>query len=745
MHILQRLFAIARPYTAKLLFVAIFTSLGALGELVEPWVYRAIVNDIAGVFVSKESGIWPEILEELRTGGPDSDVEAPAPSSSSPAPSLAPSAAPGAKPDATVSGGGPVMAHSGLGGSEAQSRVGAGTTQQPAPGDESVGAQPGTAQNTRLRTDSPGAGKARQPSPKQQSGRRARLRHLQNRIVKQMAQAQPTPVTGQAPPSRPAPAPTNPILPPQTVSHAMRTLWLGVLILLGAAVLAKFFTACAEFLSARTTNEMEESFILNTFRHVLRLPFSFFTKRSAGSIARQIDQADQMAPLYAAVTQEVWSELFTAAAILVVMLSVNLELSLIVLIAVLVYLLVTIRMTRHLEAHLEDYYALWDDVSGRIHESVAGVKTVRTLGNEDYEVERTSSIVKNAFRSYLQRARVETRYTFTQNVLIYVSKALVLGLGGMRALQHQLTPGDVVMFMAYLDRIYSPVHNLTGLYSAIQRHVISLLRAFRLLDIKEEERGTRKPVELRAARVEFCDVEFAYREGSPVLLGVNFSLEPGLVTALIGPSGAGKTTIADLLAGIYRPQRGSILVNGEDLSDLDLNHWRKQISVVSPEGAIFRDTLTENIRYARLDADDKELRLAADKAGLGPAIDRLPEGMDTVLGERGFELSLGERQRVLLARAFLANPKLLILDEATANLDFKTEAAVKRTLLDLTRGRTTVIIAHRQSMMTDVDRVIAIRDGRVIEDGTPQELLDSHGYFFQMMSAQAKTTEMRVQ
>src|SRR5438105_5166796 len=400
MHILQRLFAIARPYAAKLLFVAIFTSLGALGELVEPWVYRAIVNDIAGVFVSKESGVWPEILEELRTGGPDSDVEAPAPPSSSPAPSLAPSPASGGQPGATVSGGAPVTAHSGPTHSEDQSRVGAGTAQQPAPDSESVGTQAGTAQNARPRTGSPEAGKARQPGLKQQSERRRRLRHLRNRIVKQMAQARPTPAPGQAPKS--GLAPNNPILPPRTVSHAMRTLWLGVLILLGAAVLAKFFTACAEFLAARTTNEMEESFILNTFRHVLRLPFSFFTKRSAGSIARQIDQADQMAPLYAAVTQEVWSELFTAAAILVVMLSVNLELSLIVLIAVLVYLLVTIRMPRHLEAHLEDYYALWDDVSGRIHESVAGVKTVRTLGNEDYEVERTSSTVKNAFRSYLK-------------------------------------------------------------------------------------------------------------------------------------------------------------------------------------------------------------------------------------------------------------------------------------------------------------------------------------------------------
>jgi ABC-type multidrug transport system fused ATPase/permease subunit len=733
MHILQRLYGIARPYAAKLLIVAILTSLGALGELVEPWVYRAIINDIAGVFVSKESGIWPEILDELRTDSPESENEVPAPSP--PTATGTGTAASAGQPGSKLSTGPAPVAVNSAPSDSAETH--SNQTQEPSAGNVPVQLDSGATSKTRPRGLGRAAEKGQQPALSRGLPRSQAVRRLHQPVLKRIAKGQQ--------PLRSSPGTKNPILPPQTVSHALRTLWIGVLILLGASVLAKFFTACAEFLAARTTNEMEENFILNTFRHVLRLPFSFFTRRSAGSIARQIDQADQMAPLYAAVTQEVWSELFTAAAILVVMLSVNLELSLIVLIAVLVYLLVTIRMTRHLEAHLEDYYALWDDVSGRIHESVAGVKTVRTLGNEDYEVERTSSTVKNAFRSYLKRSKVETRYTFTQNVLIYVSKALVLGLGGMRALQHQLTPGDVVMFVAYLDRIYSPVHNLTGLYSAIQRHVVSLLRAFRLLDIKEEQRGARPVGEARPMRIEFKDVDFAYREGSPVLRGVSFTMEPGLVTALIGPSGAGKTTIADLLVGIYQPQHGTILVNGQDLTELDLNEWRKQISVVSPEGAIFRDTVAHNIRYARLGATEREVRSAAAKAGLAAAIDRLPEGMDTVLGERGFELSLGERQRVLLARAFLANPKLLILDEATANLDFKTEAAVKKTLLELTRGRTTLIIAHRQSMMTDVDRVIAIRDGRVIEEGTPQHLLDSHGYFFQMMSAQAKTSELQVQ
>lgn len=725
MNILRRLVQVARPYAGRLLLVALLTSLGALGELVEPWVYRAIVNDIAGVFVSKATGLWPEILEELRSGGAEEEAEAPAPSgtpstpeTTQPAPTPAPAS--GAQQAQAAQESKPAATQGGVGGTAHPASAGPGAPTRGAPGSH---AAKGKASAVKAASAKPPAAKS--------TSRRSRLRRLRSQVAQQLAEAV-------------KPSATPPVLPPRTVSHAMRTLWLGVVVLLAAAVLAKFFTAAADLLVANTTNDMEENFIMRTFRHVLRLPFDYFTRRPSGTIARQIDQSDQMAPLYAAVTQEVWSELFTASAIIIVMLSVNLQLSLVVLLAVLVYLLVTVRMTRHLEAHLEDYYALWDDVSGRIQEVIAGIKTVRTHANQDYELQRTASTMHNAFRTYLRRQRVETRYTFLQNLLIYGSKGLVLGVGGMRALEHQLTPGDVVMFMAYLDRIYLPVHNLTALYAAMQRNVASLLRAFRLLEVPEEG-GKREPVEIQEGRVEFQNLEFRYREDRPVLKGVSFTLEPGLVTALIGPSGAGKTTIADLLVQLYTPQSGRIVVDGHDLAHMDLNRWRKQVCVVSPEGTIFHDTLAQNIRYSRLNATDEEVRQAALKAGLGRAIERLPEGINTQLGERGYELSMGERQRVLLARAFLSDPRLLILDEATANLDFKTEAAIKRTLLELTRGRTTLIIAHRQSMMTDVDRVIAIRDGEVIEEGAPQELFERQGYFFQMMSAQAPSPEVRVQ
>ncbi len=668
MHTLNRLFLIARPYAGRLILVAVLTSLGALAELVEPWVYRAIINDIAGVFVSKETGLWPEFLEELRGGASESEVTPP-PTAPSPTPN------------------------------------------EVVPSDSS----PTTPQ---MQT--------------RESGKRRKLGQAPKRSPHRVTSPNPAPST-QLP------------LPPRTVSHAIRTLWLGVLVLLVAAVLAKFFAACGELLAARTTNAIEESFILRTFKHVLRLPLSFFTQQPSGAIARQIDQSDQVAPLYSAVTREIWSELFMAVAILIVMMSVNMQLSIVVLVALLVYALVTLHMTRRLETHLEEYYGLWDEVSGRIQEAVAGIKTVRLHANENYETERTAGVIKNAFQTYLARKQVETRYTFAQNTLINLSKGMVLYLGGMKALEHQLTPGDVVMFVAYLDRIYSPVYNLTALYSVIQRHVVALHRAFRLLDVEEEKGREGRPLQITEGRVEFRNVEFEYRKDRPVLRDASFVLRPGEVSALIGPSGAGKTTISDLLLQLYTPLGGMISVDGRDLRTIDPSVLRKQVAVVSADGTIFRDTLSQNIRYGRLDASDEEVRSAAYKAGLRHTVDRLPEGFSTKLGERGYELSTGERQRVLLARAFLANPRILILDEATANLDFKTEAAVKKTLNELTHGRTTLIIAHRQSMLTEVDWVIAIRDGRVIEQGPPPELLSQQGYFFQMMTAQQRGPELRVQ
>jgi ABC-type multidrug transport system fused ATPase/permease subunit len=205
---------------------------------------------------------------------------------------------------------------------------------------------------------------------------------------------------------------------------------------------------------------------------------------------------------------------------------------------------------------------------------------------------------------------------------------------------------------------------------------------------------------------------------------------------LVGPSGAGKTTLTDLLIGLYQPQAGTILVDGQRLTEVAPSSLRGAIRGVAADGMLFRMTIAENIRYGRFDASDAEIMDTARMAGLGPLLERLPEGLATPIGERGVELSMGERQRVLLARAFIGRPLILLLDEATANLDFKTEAAVKEAINVISEGRTTLVVAHRRSMLSDVDRILVLRGGKVEQDGSPAELLRVDGYYRQMMTAE---------
>ncbi|HEX7978418.1 MAG TPA: ATP-binding cassette domain-containing protein, partial [Gemmatimonadaceae bacterium] len=221
--------------------------------------------------------------------------------------------------------------------------------------------------------------------------------------------------------------------------------------------------------------------------------------------------------------------------------------------------------------------------------------------------------------------------------------------------------------------------------------------------------------------------------GREVIRGVTFCVNPGEHVALIGPSGAGKTTLADLLMGLQQPKSGSIRLDGESLDRVDRGSIHLAVRAVAADETLFRATMRDNIRYGRFDATDDEIADAAERAGLGPLLTRLREGLETEIGEGGITLSAGERQRVLLARAFIARPRVLILDEATANLDYVTEASVKKALAVLGQGRTMITIAHRRAMLTDVDRVIVVRDGAIEQDGSPEELLRSGGFYADMI------------
>jgi len=515
---------------------------------------------------------------------------------------------------------------------------------------------------------------------------------------------------------------------PRTPEQTLNTFIWAVGLMFALSIFSFLVWLVADNMSAKLASQIESSFIQRVFGHVLRLPLAFFGRRASGALAKQIDQADQVSPIVNAFTQTIMPETMTIVGASAIMITQNVQLSLIALITLPPYLFVAWRSAKRLEKGLENYYGQWEDVSGHIQDSLSAIKTVKLSGAEDREIGKFRAASLAAYETYIQRTRLGNKFIFWEHAITQLGNALVLGFGGWFALEHELTPGDVVMFVSYVGMLYGPIDSLTGLAVELQQYGIALRRALRLTQVKMETQ-TGNQLKPGLGQIEFKDVHFSYVPGSEVLRGLSLMIKPGQVVGLVGPSGAGKTTTVDLLLRLYEPESGAILIDGEKLSELKAATVRREIGVVAADGAVFRGTLADNIRYQRIETPDEEVRAAALAAGLGPALDRLPDGVQSKVGEGGMGLSVGERQRLQLARVLAANPRIMVLDEATANLDYATELEVKRALATLRKDRTTIVIAHRFSMVKDADYVYVLESGRVIEAGTPNELIAAGGWF----------------
>jgi ABC-type multidrug transport system fused ATPase/permease subunit len=517
-------------------------------------------------------------------------------------------------------------------------------------------------------------------------------------------------------------------VPAQTPEQTLNTLLVSVVLLFFIAVTSYFCYQRATYYGARVASYMESSLIVDTFGHVLRLPLGFFNHQASAGLARRIDQSDQVAPVVHAVSQHIAPEAVRLVAICAIMLTQNWEMSLVAICLLPPYMWLARRAAIRLQSNLDPYYQLWEDISAQIADAIGAVRTVKLSGAEGREEAKLRKNSIDAYEVYLRRVQTSQRYYLSQTALSNLSKSLLLGYGGWLVLRHMLTPGDVVMFAAYLDRLYSPIDSLNGLAVSLQQNMTSLRRAIKLRNagVLEPEGA---PLPEGQGRVEFRDVRFGYLPEREVLHGINLVLEPGKTTALAGPSGAGKTTTADLLLKLFEPWSGEIFLDGQPLSRVGCSSVRASIGVVASDGAVFRGTLAENIRYKRPHASLEEVHDAAIAAGLGRALDRLPQGLNTEVGEDGVGLSLGERQRLQIARILVDKPRLLVLDEATANLDYSTELDVRFALEELSPKPTMLVIAHRYTMMKNADYVYVLKDGSVAEQGTPAELLKTTGWF----------------
>jgi ABC-type multidrug transport system fused ATPase/permease subunit len=487
-------------------------------------------------------------------------------------------------------------------------------------------------------------------------------------------------------------------------------------------------------LNLRLACRIEQGFIQRTFTHVLKQPLSFFSKRSSAALSKQINQSEEVSAIVDGFSQQILPELLSLAGILIIMFTQNAHLTLISLIVIPFYLFIAWRSANRLEVGLSEYYDRWEEVSTRMQDALGGIKTVKLSGAEEKEVAQFTGISNDAYAEYITRNKLANKYVFWENVLTKLATALVLGYGGYLTLQHQLTPGDVVMFVAYLDRLYEPIDSLASLWVSMQQNVASIARAFKLLHSGTEEKKG-KPIVVNHGLIEFEQVHFGYARDKEILKGLSFSIQPGKVTALVGTSGAGKTTTVDLIMKLYDTYHGTIRIDGTDIKHADAASLRAQIGMVAADGAIFRGTLADNIRYKRTDASDEEVKAAAEAAGLKTTLSRLPKGLRTEVGESGFGLSVGERQRIQIARVLVAKPKILIMDEATANLDYATEAEIKKTVDEIRKENTVVVIAHRYSMVQDADHVIVLTGGEVAEEGTPAELIKRGDWFAKFAQA----------
>ncbi len=519
----------------------------------------------------------------------------------------------------------------------------------------------------------------------------------------------------------------------RTPEQAINTLLWAVGLIFLVNILGLLFAWLGENINVKFACQIEQGFIQRTFNHVLKMPLPFFSKRSSATLSKQINQSEEVSSIVNGVSQQILPEIISLLGILIIMFWQNSTLTFLALIVIPFYLLIAWRSANQLETGLNEYYDRWEEVSTRMQDALGGIKTVKLSGAEDRESAQFKNISGKAYHEYIKRTKLANRYVFWESALTKIASALVLGYGGYLTLENQLTPGDVVMFVAYLDRLYDPIDNLATLWVNMQQNVTSISRAFKLQSGDEEKRGVELKIE--KGKIEFENVHFGYNANKEVLKGLSFIIQPGKVTALVGGSGAGKTTAVDLLMKLYEPHHGKILIDGQDLALADPASVRSQIGMVAADGAIFRGTLADNIHYKKGEATDEEVQVAAVAAGLKVILERLPDGLQTMVGESGFGLSVGERQRIQIARVLVAKPKILILDEATANLDYATEAEVKKTVAEIRKENTVIVIAHRYSMVRDADHVIVLSQGKITEQGTPDELHAKGGWFAKFAKA----------